>query len=160
MGVSRRHLTQVTCQTILKYGRLPPWRITLRRSRSCLIQFPEFQTSAVFLDTKSTAVDSLLLLGWRLHVKKSAEPSIPRKERSSGSMFVRNQASMSMVNHSVFAHQTRLVNMLSLELLPVIWSNLMNLNSRGFSGAVQRRTVASSRMWISAKLRRKLKSRN
>merc|ERR1711913_74133 len=83
--------------------------------------FLEFQISAVFLDTRSTAADSLLLLGWKLLLKKCVAPSTPRMARSSGLMFARSQTSMSMVNQSVLAHQTKLVNMLSLEPLLVTW---------------------------------------
>merc|ERR1711962_126914 len=114
MGVSPRHLTQLNMGgDNPEYGRLRPWPTTLRRSRSFLIQCLEFLTSAVFLATRSTAVVSLLLLGWKLLLKKFAEPSTPRMVRSSGSMFAKSPMSMLTVNQSVLAHQTRLVSMLS-----------------------------------------------
>merc|ERR1739838_279367 len=136
MGVSSRHLAQLVVNSkqkihqvsaweiIQKFGRPPPWPITSRRSRSSLIQFPDAPTSAESLDTRSTAVDSPPLPDLRLLLPKLLEHT-PRKEKSSGSTSVRNQMCMSMVSPSALVHQTRLENMLSLEMSLVTLQRLM-----------------------------------
>merc|ERR1712241_18696 len=119
---------------------------TSRRSRSSQIQFPDAQTSAESQDTKSTAADSQPSLVLKRLWRRSPDPSTPRMERLSGSASAKNQMSMLMESPSVLVHQTRLENMLSLEMSPVILQKLMNKNS--------------SRLLISTRLRRKLKLRS
>ena len=84
--------------------------------RSYRIQSRDVQTSEEFLDTKSTAVDSLLLLVLRPVLQKCVEILIPRMARSSGLISAKSQMSMSMEIQSVLDLPIRLENMLSWEM--------------------------------------------
>merc|ERR1719278_2089186 len=106
-------------------GENPIWKAAamadhFEKIQKLLIPSLELLTSAVFPVIRSTAVVNPPSPGWKLHLRKLLEASTPRMVRSSGSTSARSQACMSTVNHSVLAHQTRLVSMLSLETSLVI----------------------------------------